>query len=181
MNKQCNIHKASSEASEGLQVAGSWGDGLVLQVKGVLLKPLRGKRKKRKINWSFNQTWVLSVRRRSTSLMVDTTALLRSVSLVLHCDHCAVAKMETKGQQTGERKWAAEFSPSWGAGLQPHLWKASVSLSLCFHLGWEGDRVGFLHYQQSKWNFSKILYLGQMTVGWGEGLTGVTGGSGIMG
>lgn len=37
------------------------------------------------------------MRKRYTSLGVDTTVLLRSVSLVHHCDHCAVVKMETKG------------------------------------------------------------------------------------
>lgn len=89
------------------------------------------------------------MRRGYTFLVVDTTALLSRVSLVLHCDHSAVVKMETKGHRLGKGN-EQEFSPNWEAALQPCLWKASVSLSLCFHLGWEGDRVGFLHYQQSK-------------------------------
>lgn len=80
--------------------------------------------------------------------MVGTTALLTSVSLVLHCDHCAVVEMETKGHESLGR--GNEQQNFLQAGKQPRLWKASVSLSLCFHLGWEGDRVGFLHYQQSK-------------------------------
>lgn len=61
-----------------------------------------------------------------------------------------------------------------------------LSLFVCFHLGWEGDCVGFLHYQQGKRNFSKIQISVHRAndggIRWrAEGLTGVTGGSEMMG
>lgn len=96
---------------------------------------------------------------------------MRSISLVLHCNHCNV-KMVTKmswSNRLGDRNEQQNFPQIWEVSSQLYL-----SLFVCFHLGWEGDRVGFVHYQQGRWKSAKVwfLWMGQTTVGYSGGLKG---------
>lgn len=57
--------------------------------------------------------------------------------------------------QTGGWKRAAEVSPDLWNRVTAMPLEGLTSLSLCFLLGWESDRVGFLHYKQGVSNLSK--------------------------